>query len=126
MKWHGFGTADLPKRQIQIVEIDKGTRVPPIDEGVAQSIKTLQSHPGFQYLLAKLKFHREVLKNQLSGSKQASMEDVMLLQSGIAWSGWLQNELDRAIDFKTSAPQAPSATELSIFEESQRQIEVLR
>lgn len=117
--WHG-----LP--EIQVVELEKAQRVPPMDAEIARSVQTLQAHPGFLYLLAKLKFQRSFLRDTLVGNRQATMEDVLVLQSGVAWSGWLQSELEKAIGFKAAAPQAPSRDELSIFEESQRQLEVLR
>jgi hypothetical protein len=121
MKWHGFGEPDKPK----VIEVEKAQRVPPMDADIARSIQTLQSHPGFLYILAKLKFQREVLKTQVATTRQASMEDVIMLQSGVAWSGWLQTQLDQAIGFKsTSAPATPA--EITLFEEAQRNLEVLR
>lgn len=114
------------KPEIQVVEVEKSQRVLPLDADIARVVASLQSHPGFLYLLGKLKFHREILRSTLDSRRQVSMEDVIMLQSGIAWSGWLKDELEKAVDFKTSAPQAPGATEQSIFEESQRQLEVLR
>ena len=112
--------------EIQVVEVEKAQRVPALDENIAQSIKTLQGHPGFLYLLAKLKFHRNVLRDQLASTRQESMADVVVLQSGVAWSGWLQNEMETAIAFKPAAAAPPSEDELTIFRDSQRQLEVLR
>lgn len=109
-----------------VLEVERATRVPELTEDMAKSIGTLQSHPGFQYLLAKLKFHRSVLKEQLAGNRQETMADVIMLQSGVAWSGWLQGQLDAAMGFKPSAPAPAGQSELAIFEEAQRQLEVLR
>ena len=115
-----------PKQdKVLVVEVEKAQRVPALTADVAKSIGTLQSHPGFLYLLAKCKFQKQLLKSTLE-KRQATMEDIILLQSGIAWSAWLQNELDTAIGFEQATPTAPLESELSIFEESQRQLEVLR
>ena len=115
-----------PAPMVRIVEVDKGQRPVPMTEEIARSIQTLQGHPGFLYLLGKLKFHRGILKEQLSTVRQDSMANVLMLQSGIAWSGWLQTELELAINFRASAPSAPSRDELTLFEEAQQQLEVLR
>ena len=115
-----------PAPTVRVVEVDRGQRVPPLDADIAKSIQALQGHPGFLYLLAKLKFHRSVLRDQLATTRQPAMSDVLMLQSGVAWSGWLQNELETAIAFRAAAPVAPSRDERTIFEEAQRQLEVLR
>lgn len=114
------------KSKLFVVEVEKGRRPPELTEETARSVASLQSHPGFLYLLAKLRFHQDVLKAQVSGVRQKSMEDVIMLQSGVAWSGWLKSELEAAINFQTAAPAPATQTEQSLFEEAQRQLEVLR
>ena len=111
---------------LRLVEVEKASRPPAMTEEIARSIQTLQSHPGFLYLLAKCRFQRSVLKETLATTRQASNEDCIMFQSGVAWSGWLQNEMETAINFKASPSAPPSRDELAIFEESQRQLEVLR
>lgn len=111
---------------ISLVEVEKPQRVPAHDEDSARVVGSLQSHPGFLYLLQKLKFHRQLLKENLATNRQTSLEDVLVLQSGIAWAGWLQGELDKAVGFENSKGSPPSQTERTIFEESQRQLEILR
>jgi hypothetical protein len=121
-----FWRKPVPSVEYRVVEVEKAQRVPEMNEDIARSISTLQSHPGFLYLLAKLKFHRSVLKETVATNRQESQLDTVILQSGVAWSGWLQRELEAAIGFRPAAPVPPGQSELSIFEESQRQLEVLR
>lgn len=115
-----------PPPEIRVVEVEKSQRVPPLTPEIAQSIQTLQGHPGFLYLLAKCKFQRSLLKETLATNRQESNLDCVMFQSGVAWSGWLQNEMENAINFKTSAPAVANRDELAIFEEAQRQLEVLK
>lgn len=111
--------------RVVVVEIEKGQRVPPLNESTAQSVATLQGHPGFQYLLAKCKFQKSVLEAQLKGRRQESIREVEFLQSGIAWAGWLQDQLEGAINFHTPVADT-SVSEKTIFEESQRMLDVLK
>lgn len=112
--------------EIRFVEVEKAVRVPEMNEDIAKMVGSLQSHPGFIYLLNKLRFHRAILQAQLAGNRQESMTDVVMLQSGCAWSGWLQREMEAAIGFKPEVSAPPSRSELAIFEEAQQQLEVLR
>src|SRR5260221_6458951 len=114
------------QRELQVVEVEKAQRVPPLNADIARSLATLQGHPGFLYLLAKCRFQRSVLREQVATVRQKTLEDVVLLQSGVALSSWLQNELEAAIGFQNTAPAPPTRSEQSIFEESQRQLDVLR
>ena len=120
--WRQQVTGQVP----MVVEVEKGSRVPEMTPEVARSIGTLQGHPGFQYLLAKLKFHRAVLQSQHNTVRHKTVADGVVFQAGLAWSGWLQHELEQAIAFQSAPPTAPNRTEQTLFEEAQRQLEVLR
>ena len=89
MKWF--------KRKPLIVEIEKPRALQPLDPETAKSVAILAEFPGFQYLLAKCRFQGAILKSTLDKQRQRSLDDVAFLQAGIAWCGWLENELATAI-----------------------------
>lgn len=110
----------------QIVEVEKPVPVPPLDENSSQAVATLQAHPGFQYLLAKLRLQRSALKTILTTQRQHSLTDVEFIQSGIAWTGWLEEQLNAAIGFKAAPPTDSLESQRIAFEEALGRIEILR
>lgn len=114
------------KAGLMIVSIEKGQRLPEFTEDIRRSVMTLQSHPGFLYLLAKLNFQQQALRAQHETRRHATLKDSEFFQSGIAWSGWLQNELNSAVDFHPPTPVEATPDEQTVFDESQRMLTVLR
>lgn len=122
MKWSWSPKKPL----VLILEVEKGARVPGLDKDSAQAVASLQGHPGFLYLLAKLKFQNEVLKSTLQSRRHENIREVEFLQSGIAWTNWLRDQLEGAVNFKTAPVTDASASEQTIFEESQRMLQILK
>ena len=85
------------------------------DPRAKASVRDLSGHPGFQYLLAKLRLYRGYLRTQLEGGSHERMRDVDKLQIGIEMTKWLETEL------KASVPLAPPRT----TEPDQEEIELL-
>lgn len=112
--------------KVVVVEVEKGRRPPELTLELARSVQTLQAHPGFLYLLTKLAFQRSVLRQALERKRHKTIADSEFIQSGIAWSGWLEDEVQAAIDFQVPAESEATRPEASIFDESQRLLEVLR
>jgi hypothetical protein len=100
-----------------VVEVDKPRDLKTFnDADVKESVVSLQSHPGFLYLLAKLRFQRNALESHLKRQKQETMQEVDFLKSGIAWAGWLEDQLNTAIKFRTvKPPQEAEAEEIELF-----------
>ena len=114
-----------PEKDWLIVEVEKPRAIPPLSEEVAESVATLQSHPGFQYLLQKLRLQRSGLVSSLSHQRHSSLADIEFLQSGIAWTGWLEEQLQKSVGFRAQKPQEIFPSEREAFQEAQRFIEVL-
>lgn len=110
----------------KIIEVERPRVIPPQEAEVSKSIATLQGHPGFQYLVEKLRIQRAQLRSALCNQRQESLTNVEFLQSGIAWTGWLEEQLQRAVNFQEPKPLEPERTEKEAFEEIQRFIEVLK
>lgn len=112
--------------QIRIVEIEKAVRVPSFDKEIAKSVQTLQSHPGFVYLLAKLRFQHQILQDTLSTQRQTGLREVEFLQSGIAWTKWLEQQLNLSVNLQTEVERPAEDPEIELFKESQRMLEILK
>lgn len=124
-----FGTKSAPAQDVfidrySIVEVEKPVTI--IDPDAAASVRTLSGHPGFTYLLAKLKLQRSLLETKLKSSKHREMRDVEFLQSGIFWSKWLEDQINQEVYITPSAPQKPvGEDEAAIFERVRAAIETV-
>ena len=91
-----------------------------------ESVRTLAAHPGFTYLLNKLKVQRAALETTLVSSRHASLRDVEFIQSGIFWTGWLQSQLELAVlRLRPGATRPASDEEVVAFQEALRTIETV-
>jgi hypothetical protein len=114
-------------RETLVVEIPAPRQIPQLDKDVASSVATLQGHPGFQWLLQRLRIQRAQLQSALSSQRQATLTDVEFLQSGIAWTCWLEAQLAKAVGYQEPrVPQAPYDAERDAFDEVSKFIEVIR
>lgn len=111
--------------QIKVIEVEKQT-VPELDGASALAVASLANHPGFQYLLAKLKFQRAALKDSLEKTRHKEMRDVEFLQSGANWCNWLQLELERAIGVMNAPkPRPVRPYEQDAFEQLRQNVELV-
>jgi hypothetical protein len=78
-----------------VVEVEKPRMDEALTEELKASVLTLAGHPGFQYLVGKLKAQRSVLETQLKTARHDDIRTVELLQSGIFWAGWLQTQVEK-------------------------------
>jgi len=77
----------------RVVEVEKGTRLPELTTEVKESLKSLQYHPGFQYLQAKLRLERATLQRYLHEGFTLTEGQLHHLQGGIHYLGYLESEL---------------------------------
>lgn len=113
------------KPEIQIIEVDKPRPLGDVGDDAEKSIVTLAGHPGFQYLTGKLDLQRSALRSRLQQEHHNDLSQVMLLQSGIFWTGWLKAQLDKAVYSITTAKKTTQATstELEAFQIAQNALE---
>ena len=114
------------RSEYRIVEIEKPREVSALDKETAQSVASLSGHPGFMYLLNKLRYQRAMLISHLARTKQDSLNEVYFLQSGVAWCTWLEDQLNQALGIvRRPSPQVPTPEELEAFQEISRALEVI-
>ena len=121
-----WGKTPSKKPKFLVVEIERPRPILPLEDDMAETLLSLRGHPGFQYLLNKLRFQRSVLESSLLQNRQATMQDVEFIKSGIAWTKWLDDQLSKAAGLKSRAPTAPaSKSERDVYEELKDFVEVL-
>lgn len=109
-----------------IVEVETPRKLEAPDGSLRDAILSLQAHPGFLYLLQKLRYQRHLLEAALLTQRQANLGDVEFLQSGINWLRWLQDQLEAETKFKTrQAAQRPSVSEEATLKQVMEQFEVI-
>ena len=109
-----------------IVEVQAPRKLDKPDEAMRDAILSLQAHPGFQYLLAKLRYQRHLLETALLTQRQENLADVEFIQSGINWLRWLQDQLEVETKLKTrQAVQQPTAIEEATLKQVMDQFEVV-
>jgi|ERR1051326_9588906 hypothetical protein len=108
-----------------VIEVPVASRPEPPNPDVRLAIISLQHNIGFQYLMKKFQFQKAVLDARLRSTKHKSLEEVQILQAGIAASDWLKAEVD--FETKQQAPEQKkvSSYEQQLFDEINRNINVL-
>lgn len=116
-----FGTREVVKHQV--VEIEKP--IPHVDREAQETLSQLIVHPGFNYLLGKLKLERAKLEAILRNERHKDIKDVEFLQSGIHWTKWLEQTLNAEVG-KTQQPTRPATDEEErIFQHASHLIEIV-
>jgi hypothetical protein len=96
----------------------KLTNTTPLQAEDFNAILQLKYHPGFQALTRLLAIQREGLINQLASTRHEDIRAVDRLQAGIAWIGYLEDEVRRRT-VRASTPKAKKP-ELELLEEFDR------
>ena len=114
------------KETIKIVEVEKPRPAIKETSETLESVLSLQHHPGFLYLLNKLRYQKAVLVANLVNERQATVQDSEFLKSGIAWTGWLESQLTQATKLKNRQLETqPEPEVLDAFRQIQRQLEIV-
>ena len=121
LKWLGLN----PQPSIRIVEVEKPRPLRENEDSEA-SVATLSAHPGFLFLTSKMRLQRSLLETTLRKSRHTSMKDVEMLQSGIFWLSWMEEQVNRDVHKATRVePQAAFEVEEQAFKEVQKQLELI-
>lgn len=115
-----------PRISIQLVEVERPKMSLKWDAADAETISSLQAHPGFLRLLDKLRYQRAFLVSELVNKRQETQIESEFIKSGIAWTAWLEDQLAAAIKFKSRrVTEVPEPEVLDAFREMQAQLQVV-
>ncbi len=85
-----------PKVIYKIVEVAKPRPFYRWDQNTKDSIGTLSSHPGFVALTERLALTKAQLESTLKQTMHKDLRQVDFLQSGLFWSQWLQEQVEKS------------------------------
>ena len=92
-----------PITKYKLLEVERISPLPELNAELKESMRTLQLHPGFNYILSRLRLTKSGLQHQLQEGFELPERDLHRIQAGIFFAGWLENELRRL----TSTPSRP-------------------
>lgn len=90
---------------------------------VRESVASLAAHPGFLWLIGQLDAQNSMLRTKLVADRHKELKDVEFLQSGIYWSQWLQDMINRATMKLSRAQSDATVEETEAFNQLQSAIE---
>lgn len=105
--------------EYQVVEVEKPR--PLLDADYKNSVPSLAGHPGFIYLLNKLKLERAKLKKYFEENRHADLRSVDFIQSGLFWTNWLETQLAAS----KAVPTAANLLESEAFSEAQSTLDLV-
>ena len=112
MEWLPEWLKPAPEIKLMLVEVPKPLERLEDTPETSTAVKTLQHHPGFQFLLRKLRLQGQLLETKLRRDRHDNMHDVEFIQSGIHWISWLELQLRKELHQPTSlTPVEPNPKE---------------
>lgn len=104
-------------KQLQIVEVPKG--MPSLDVAGRKALAGLAEHPGLNYLINKIRLQRAALESALKYGQHQNMNDVLVLQAGIRWLTWVENQFLLAVERPgNTTKRDPNEDELAALAQS--------
>lgn len=122
MSW--FSKA-VNKIEYKVVEIEREAKLPPVTADLRESIKTLQYHPGFQYLIHKMRYEKASLAKYLHEGFNLSEKELHHLQAGIHYIGWIEGELARLSAAPASVVRSAAQEEREVFDRMRSSLELI-
>lgn len=114
-----------PKVQYKIIEIERPRPLAQLDPEAEKTVITLQSHPGFLYLVNKLRLQRHALEMKLKHERHSNLNEVEWIQSGIFWCNWLEDQVNRMVNNQLPSSQTALPPEATAFEEVMKLTEIV-
>jgi hypothetical protein len=66
------------------------------DDDTKAAVSTLSSHPGFVALMDRMFLQRALIEQKLTREFHKDMREVDVLQAGLYWLTWLQDQVQKA------------------------------
>lgn len=109
--------------QLRIVEV-MAPKAEPLDGAGKAALATLKDHPGFEFLINRLRLQRATLQTALTNREHASLNDVITIQAGIRWLTWLENQFLSSVgSASTRETRSPNEDEVIAFQQALAAIE---
>lgn len=90
-----------------VIELEKGSKLPELNGDLKESIKALVAHPGFNYLLQRLRFQKSAMETTLREGLNLTEIQLRYLQAGIYWASQLERDISTLTQTRPQAQPAP-------------------
>lgn len=113
-----------PRIIYKIVEVKAPRPAYTWDQNTRDAVSTLSAHPGFIAITDRLALTKAQLESTNNRSVKKDLREADFLQAGIFWSGWLQEQVEKATTRGSSRKFVdPYDEELAAFRELDARIE---
>lgn len=116
----------LSRVEYRVLEVEGAVKLPELTLELKDSLRVLQSHSGFQYMLTRLKLEQANLKKYLHEGFQLSEQEMHHLQAGIHYTGWLEREIARLTSVPRKVESAISSEDHKLFEEVRSSLDIIQ
>lgn len=113
----------LFRSRIKILEIEPVRQR--FDDNIDESIRSLALHPGFQALMLQMKIQQATLKARLTNATSEPIEGLRAAQHGIYWLGWMDKQVQRAVNKAPIEPRPATSFELAAFEDAHKALQIV-
>lgn len=114
-----------PLEKLLVVEVPLLDRPEPITPELRESLTTLKFHPGFNYIMKRYRFQRAVLEAKLKTERHETLRDAEVLQVGISWMNWIEQQINVEIQKTAPVPAQPTNYEQVLFDQSRAALHVI-
>lgn len=113
-----------PIVKYQVVEIEKGSKLPELTGDLKESLKALAHAPAFQYLLMRLRYQRALIQNSLNEGLNLTETQIRFLQAGAYWTAQIEKDFNKLIQ-STPVTREALVNEESEFRKMQESLELV-
>lgn len=107
----------------RVLEIEGSLKLPELSADLKDSLRSLQYHPGHNYMLSRLKLEQANLRKYLAEGFKLSEQELHHLQAGVFYTGWLEREINRLTSVPRKVESAVSSEDHKLFEELKAALE---
>lgn len=111
--------------EVKVIELERTAELPQLTAELKDSLRTLQVHPGFHYLLQRFRMEKASLQHALHSGFNLTERELHHLQAGIHFAGWFDSELNRLTQIPRKAEREISLDERKLFDEVRSSLELI-
>src|SRR5580692_4779875 len=103
----------------QLVEVEKGTKLPELTADLREQLRALQFSPAFQYLLMRFRYKKAAMDAAVQQGIDLSEIQLRYLQAGMYWAGELERDVTALTQASASNPRPAFDNEAEEFRKIQ-------
>lgn len=113
-----------PIEVVRVIEVPT-RRIPVLDDETRLALRSLEAHPGFQYLLDILRFQQAAITSKLATSTPDDLREVDRQQALIRALRWLEAQFNHELQRIEAPHRNPMAVEEEMLTRARNAIEMI-